>query len=102
MMTMLMKMMIINAKRFTWSLDKGYHHIELMVYARQRVGDIFDSTGIQCKHCEEDLTDREEGDQSWGRLESDRSNSYCVNTETDERTVSLQSGGITDCYFVQF
>ncbi len=36
-------------QRFMRSLDKGYHHTELMVYTRQRVGDIFDSTGLQCK-----------------------------------------------------
>lgn len=44
-------------QRFTGSLDKGYHHTELMVYTRQHTGDIFDSTELQCKHREEDLTD---------------------------------------------
>lgn len=51
-------------QRFTASLDKGYHHTELMVYAHQRAGDILDSTGFQCKHCKEDLTDGEERDLS--------------------------------------
>lgn len=51
-------------QRFTESLDKGYHHTELMVYTRQRAGDIFDSTGFQRKHREEDLTDGGERDPS--------------------------------------
>ena len=51
-------------QRFTGSLDKGYHHTELMVYTRQHAGDIFDSTGVQCKQREEELTDGEEGDPS--------------------------------------
>lgn len=37
-------------QRFTVSLDKGYHHTELMVYTSQHMGDIFDFTGFQCKH----------------------------------------------------
>lgn len=64
MMTMLMKRMIINVKRFTGSLDKGYHHTELMVYTHQHMGDIPDSTGLQCKHWEEDVTDGGERDRS--------------------------------------
>lgn len=36
-------------QRFMTSLDKGYHHTELMVYTRQHTGDIFDSAGLQCK-----------------------------------------------------
>lgn len=35
---------------FTWSLDKGYHRTELMVYARQHAADISDSAGLQSKH----------------------------------------------------
>lgn len=69
-MTMLMKMMIINAKRFSVSLDKGYHHTELMVYKSQHMGDIYDSPGFQCKHREEDLTDGEGRGPSGGRLEN--------------------------------
>lgn len=61
-------------QRFTGSLDKGYHHTELMVYTRQHTGDIFDSTELQCKHAGEDLNDGGERDPSWGRLESDCSN----------------------------
>ncbi len=47
----------IKCQRFMRSLDKGYHHTELMVYTRHHRGDIFDSTGLQCKQSEEDLTD---------------------------------------------
>lgn len=41
-------------QRFNESLDKGYHHTELMVYTRHRTSDIFDSTVLQCKHGEEE------------------------------------------------
>lgn len=41
-------------RRFTESLEKGYHHTELMVYTPRRAGDIFDSTVLQCKHGEEE------------------------------------------------
>lgn len=56
-------------QRFTVSLDKGYHHTELMVYISQHMGDIFDFTGFQCKHREEDLTDGEGRGLSGGHLE---------------------------------
>lgn len=41
-------------QRFTESLDKGYHHTELMVYTGHHMGDIFDSTVLQCKHGKEE------------------------------------------------
>lgn len=56
MMTMLMKMMT----RFTGSLDKGYHHTELMVYTCQRRGDISDSARFQCKHRDPDVMEQRE------------------------------------------
>lgn len=91
-------------QRFTGSLDKGYHHTELMVYTRQPTGDIFDSTGFYCKHREEDLTDWEERDLSCGRLESDCSNSWHVDTLQwlMKRSVALQSGEITDLIYCHF
>lgn len=73
-----------------------------MVYTRQHTGDIFDSTGFQCKHREEDLTDGEERDPSWARLEYDskrRTNSWRADAAPDERPVSLQRGGNTDLTF---
>lgn len=44
-------------RRFTGSLDRGYQHTELMVYTRQHTGDIFDSSGLQCKQRAEHLSD---------------------------------------------
>lgn len=47
-------------QRFTGSLDKGYHHTELMVYTCQRMGDISDSARFQCKHRDADLMEQRE------------------------------------------
>lgn len=42
------------------SLQKGYHQTEVMVYTRQHMGDISDSSG--CKQQAEDRTDGGETD----------------------------------------
>lgn len=47
-------------QRFTGSLDKGYHHTELMVYTCQRRGDISDSARFQCKHRDPDVMEQRE------------------------------------------